>query len=130
MQTAHWSTDRATVPRSRCRNPSSVAKMIVRIDRPVATRSGRFARMDPPKSDSSSSAVSREENRRKNEKVVIPIVRAITSPYEPLAQASTPRVPAAITRPLNTSQVIRRRGMICCSLGRGGTAIRPSRGLP
>ena len=43
--------------------------------------SGRLPRMDPPKSDSSSSAVSSEEKRRNSAKVVMPIVRAITSPY-------------------------------------------------
>ena len=68
------------MPRSRWRKPNSVARMIVSTDRPVAMRSGRLSRMDPLKSDSSSSAVSSEEKRRKSEKVVMPIVRATTSP--------------------------------------------------
>ena len=80
MQMAHWSADRLAVPSSRWRKPSSVARMIVSTDRPVATRSGLFARMDPPNSDSSSSAVSREEKRRNSAKIVMPIVRATTSP--------------------------------------------------
>ena len=62
-------------------------------------RSGRFARIDPAKTDSSSSAVSSDENSRNSAKVVMPIVRATTSPYWPLAQASTPSVPAAMTSP-------------------------------
>ena len=41
-------------------------------------RSGRFPRIDPLKSDSSSSAVSSEENRRNSANVVTPIVRAIS----------------------------------------------------
>ncbi len=80
MQMAHWSTVRLTVPRSRWRKPSSVARMIVSTDRPVAMRSGRLPRIEPLKSDSSSSAVSSEENRRNSAKVVTPIVRATTSP--------------------------------------------------
>ena len=80
MQMTHWSTDRLTIPRIRWRKPSSVARMIVSTDRPVAMSSGRFARMDPLKSDSFSSADSSEEKRRKSAKVVTPIVRATTSP--------------------------------------------------
>ncbi len=80
MHTAHWSAVRLTVPRMRWRKPNSVARMIVSTDRPVAISSGRFPRMEPLNSDSSSSAVSSEENRRNSANVVTPIVRATTSP--------------------------------------------------
>ena len=128
---AHWSADRLAVPRIRWRKPSSVARMIVSTDSAVPMSSGRFAEDRPAEQRLVLvRGLQRGEQAEQGEGGHRPSCGRSRRRSSSFAQASTPSVPAAMTSPTNTSQVIRRRGMIRCSFGRGGTSMRPSRGLP